>query len=69
MQVYSCIMICMSMYVNICICMDIICMKFYEYACAHILRVSFSVSLGCFQTDARTEPGSWLVMGMFPVSD
>ena len=41
----------------------------YEYACAHILRVSFSVSLGWFQTDARTEPGRWLVMGMIPVFD
>jgi hypothetical protein len=41
----------------------------YEYACAHILRVSFSVSLGWFQTDARTEPGGWLVMGMIPVFD
>ncbi len=36
----------------------------YEYACAHILRVSFSVSLGWFQNDARAELGSWLVMGM-----
>jgi hypothetical protein len=45
----------------------------YEYACAHILRVTFSVFLGWFQTDARTEPGSssWLVVGpgMIPVFD
>jgi hypothetical protein len=41
----------------------------YEYACAHILRVSVSVSLGWFQTDALAEPGSWLVMGMIPVFD
>jgi hypothetical protein len=41
----------------------------YEYACAHILRVPFSVSLGWFQDDARAEPGSWLVMGMIPVFD
>ncbi len=41
----------------------------YEYACAHILHVSFSVSLGWFQNDALAEPGSWLVMGMIPVFD
>ncbi len=35
----------------------------YEYACAHILLVPFTVSLGWFQNDARAEPGSWLVIG------
>ncbi len=41
----------------------------YEYACAHNLRVPFSVSRGWFHADARAEPGSWLVMGMIPVFD
>ncbi len=41
----------------------------YENACAHILRVPFSLSLGWFHDYARAEPGSWPVMGMIPVFD
>jgi hypothetical protein len=36
------------------------------YACTclrtHLARPLFSVLLGCFHDDVRTEPGSWLVL-------
>ena len=52
------------------------CMYMHVFAC--ILAVSccmpcltlfFAVSLGCFHDDVRSEPGSWLVVGMIPVFD
>ena len=38
-------------------------------SCDSCLAFFFVVSLGCFHHDVRSEPGSWLVVGMIPVFD
>jgi hypothetical protein len=38
-------------------------------SCDSCLAFFFAVSLGCFHDDVRSEPGSWLVVGMIPVFD
>ncbi len=52
------------MYVHMCSSQRMRCMSTY-LTCSFF----FSVSLGCFHDDVRSEPGSWLVVGMIPVFD
>ena len=72
LQVYACI--CMYVHVYVCICMymqvyECILVYWYLYCYTSLKGPCFAVSLGCIHDEVRSEPGSWLVVGMIPVFD
>ncbi len=78
MHVYACICMYMyALYVYVCIFMYMhvmhvyacIMVYWYLYCYTSLKGPCFAVSLGCIHDEVRSEPGSWLVVGMIPVFD